>query len=347
MNLKLYHILGAAACGLLTAAAFTSLEAMFVAWISLIPLFFLLSGKKPGQASLLAGTAGLFFHGLLLHWLPSCLAPVAVSAAAWAVFGFVFSLIETRRPFPAFIAAPFLWAGLEFALTLVMSGRAWGALGLSQSRNLLFIQMAGITGVFGVSFILVLFQALFVGAIRTSIRMPFVVGMVLLVLVHLGGFLVLQKPTPTVDSFEAAAFQGEGIPASDAATGLRRFRGLVFGSPAGPDIAGPDLVRRLVGRGASFLTTHGEPEAKQTRAAASGHLTQAVFRAVENRRSVLRLDVGKGFGEIIDAFGRSAASVIPGDDLTFYTRHGDVFALFCLTISAGFLILSFLFMRRP
>lgn len=346
MKLKLYHILGAAACGLLTAAAFASLEAMFIAWISLIPLFFLLSGKKPGQASLLAGTAGLFFHGLLLHWMPSWLGPVLISAAAWAVFGFVFSFIETRRPFPAFIAAPFLWVGLEFALTLILSGRAWGALGLSQSRNLLFIQMAGITGVYGVSFILVLFQTFFVGAIRTSIRMPFVVGMVLLVLVHLGGFLVLQKPSPTDDSFDAAAVQNEGIPASDAATGLRRYRGFSFGSPSGPDIAGPDLVRRLVVRGASFLTTHSEPTGTGTRAAASGYLAQAVFRAVENRRSVLRTDVVKGPGKIIDSFGRSATSVVPDDDLSFYSRYGDIFSIFCLTISAVFFILS-LFKKRP
>jgi len=224
MKLKPYHYLGAAVCGLLTAAAFPKFDLMFLAWISFIPLFFLLADKKPGQGFLLAGTAGFFFYGLLLYWIPDVpkhygglstflsvlvyLLLIALLALAWALFGLVFTLIHRKRPMAAFLAAPFLWVGLEYILTHVLTGFPWGVLGLSQANNLLFIQMSGLTGVYGVSFALVFFQAMFVGSLKTSRRVPFAAGMIALVLIHFGGFLALKKPALTSESFPAAVIQG-------------------------------------------------------------------------------------------------------------------------------------------
>jgi len=351
--LKAYHFLGAAACGLLTAAAFLSLEAMFIAWISLIPLFFLLYGKKPGQAFLLSGTAGLFYHGFLLFQIPDSLPSAVLSILAWAFFGLVFSFMQNRKPFLAYLSVPFLWVGLEFVLTVPLHGYAWGGLGLSQTRNLLFIQMAGITGAYGVSFIMILFQAFFVGALKTGIRVLFIAGMVILVLAHLGGFLGLKSPVRNEASFTAASFQKEGPSPVAAAPDLPRFEGSAFGSPVGMEIANPDIARRYVRHGASFLATTGASHAGIVRTAASKLLAQAVLRAVENRRYVIQMSASSGV-KIIDPYGRikeisengAETSVSPETHLTFFSRHGDVFALLCLTISAGSLILSF-FKKRP
>ncbi|MCX6565252.1 MAG: apolipoprotein N-acyltransferase [Candidatus Aminicenantes bacterium] len=224
MKLKPVHCLVAAVCGLLTAAAFPKFDLMFLAWISLIPLFFLLSGKTPGRAFLLGGTAGLFFYGLLLYWIPAVpahyggLSPlisflvylllIVLLALAWGVFGLAFALIHRKRPMAAFLAVPFLWVGLEYILTHVLTGFPWGILGLSQAKNLLFIQMAGLTGIYGVSFALVFFQAMFVGSLRTNRRLPFAAGMIALVLIHFGGFLSLRNPAPAAESFPAAVIQG-------------------------------------------------------------------------------------------------------------------------------------------
>jgi apolipoprotein N-acyltransferase len=70
------------------------------------------------------------------------------------------------------------------------------------------------------------------------------------------------------------------------------------------------------------------------------------MRAVENRRWLLR-DTNTGLTTIIDPYGRLTASVQRHaltslaarygyrSDLTFYTRHGDVFAYLCGIISFG------------
>jgi apolipoprotein N-acyltransferase len=83
------------------------------------------------------------------------------------------------------------------------------------------------------------------------------------------------------------------------------------------------------------------------------HFSMAVFRAVENRRSLIR-SANTGISGFIDPAGRIIAStqlfqeavitrsmpVLKSE--SFYTRHGDVFALTCMAIC----ILFFL-RRRP
>ncbi len=86
------------------------------------------------------------------------------------------------------------------------------------------------------------------------------------------------------------------------------------------------------------------------------HLNMARMRAIENHRWIL-LDTNNGITTAIDPKGRVtysaprnvATSLVVRygyeDDLTFYTRHGDLFALACGIIIAGAL-LYFAFSRR-
>jgi apolipoprotein N-acyltransferase len=129
-------------------------------------------------------------------------------ALTWAGFGWTFSLVRRGRPGLAFWAAPLLWVSFEYAITHILTGFPWGVLGLSQARNIWFIQTAAVTGMYGISFVLVLFQGAFVHSIREEKRLPFVVGTLLLVLVHLGGYISLDKPAETDDAFTAGVIQG-------------------------------------------------------------------------------------------------------------------------------------------
>ena len=77
------------------------------------------------------------------------------------------------------------------------------------------------------------------------------------------------------------------------------------------------------------------------------HLNMARMRAVENRRWILR-DTNTGVTAAIDPYGRVTQSIDRHqftslavrygfrDDLTFYTRYGDVFALLCGILSLAF-----------
>ena len=54
-----------------------------------------------------------------------------------------------------FIIAPFLWVTLEFARThLPYIGFPWNLTGYAASGNLAFVQLAPLTGIYGLSFVL-------------------------------------------------------------------------------------------------------------------------------------------------------------------------------------------------
>jgi len=224
MKLKLSDLVFAAFCGFLTGLAFPKISLPFFVWISLIPLFFLISRLKPRQSFLAGWTAGAVFYGILLYWIPAVpahyghlstvfsvliyLALILLLALTWALFSLVFAIIHRTSTAAAFYAAPFLWVAFEYIMTHLLTGFPWGILGLSQSKNLSFIQISAVTGVYGLTFVLVLFQSMFVYSIRSAKRLPFALGLILLVLVHFGGFLSLSKVQETPDSFPAAVIQG-------------------------------------------------------------------------------------------------------------------------------------------
>jgi len=70
--------------------------------------------------------------------------------------GFAVLLKKMDTPYWATpIAAAGLWTGLEYIRTYAFTGFSWGALGYSQYENLLLIQIADFSGVYGVSFLIV------------------------------------------------------------------------------------------------------------------------------------------------------------------------------------------------
>jgi apolipoprotein N-acyltransferase len=72
-----------------------------------------------------------------------------------AIFAFLFKKIDLESSFTPIFAA-LLWVGLEYIRTYAFTGFAWGCLGYSQYENLFLIQIADFSGVYGVSFIIVL-----------------------------------------------------------------------------------------------------------------------------------------------------------------------------------------------
>ena len=224
MKLRLSHLLVSLAGGAATALAFPKTDVFLLAWVGLIPLFFVLAGKTPGRALLVGWAGGAAYYAVLLYWIPAVPAhygslPSAVSfliylflvlllASTWAIFGFAFAVVSRRFPLGAFYAAPFIWVGQEYLVTHLLTGFPWGILGLSQTKDLALLQVSTVTGVYGVSFVLVLFQSLFAASLRFRKRLPFAVGLLVLVLVHAGGLASLRTVRPTAESFRAAVIQG-------------------------------------------------------------------------------------------------------------------------------------------
>jgi apolipoprotein N-acyltransferase len=210
--------------GALTALAFPKFNFSFLCWISLIPLFFALHKKTAKQSFLLGLQGGIAFNAILIYWIPAVPShygslSVGISLLVYAVFVFYLALFwggiawcfsKIQRTFPRFVflLAPFIWIGFEYILTHFLTGFPWGLLGYSQTQNLWFLQSASIAGVYGLSFVIVLFQSLFVYSMIHRRRTPFFLGLLLVLLLHLGGWMIMRNHPSMEDSFQASVIQG-------------------------------------------------------------------------------------------------------------------------------------------
>jgi apolipoprotein N-acyltransferase len=105
-----------------------------------------------------------------------------------------------------------------------------------------------------------------------------------------------------------------------------------------------DEIRQFVLNGAEVLVNISDDGWYGDTSAPWQHLNMVRMRAAENRRWVLR-DADTGVTAAVDPYGRITQSVPRheftslavrygfNDDLTFYTRYGDVFALLCGILS--------------
>lgn len=167
---------------------------------------------------------GVAFNAILIYWIPAVPAhygnlSIGMSLLIYMVFVcylslfwafFSWSFTKLQRPFPRliFILAPFIWIGFEYILTHLLTGFPWGLLGYSQHKNLWLLQFASLSGIYGLSFILVLFQSLFVYSMIYRRRAPFFLGLILVVFLHFGGWMIMQGNPSMEDSFQASVIQG-------------------------------------------------------------------------------------------------------------------------------------------
>lgn len=158
-----WRLLAAVASGLLFAFALTGSAASYAAFVALTPLLaaLLWSPMPVWRAALFGWACGVLSTGLHFSYIVQAIHP-AVFAGATAYIGIYTGLFAGGVAFcrsygieRACLLAPCLWTALEFIRAHVMTGMPAGTLGVSQARNLPFIQIASVTGVFGISFVLV------------------------------------------------------------------------------------------------------------------------------------------------------------------------------------------------
>lgn len=172
--------------GFLTFLSFPRAEFYFLAWIALVPLLVCLHGKN-GKAAFKNGiTFGLIYFFGSTYWIyhsihkygsipliPSLLLVVLLSlylSLYPGFFSFLYTFMMRRTSLPTLFVAPVLWTTLEFIRSYALTGFPWSSLGYSQFRFLPFIQIADITGVYGISFLLVAFNGAIADVILLKTR---------------------------------------------------------------------------------------------------------------------------------------------------------------------------------
>lgn len=162
------NLLLAALAGGLLVLAFPKADLGFVGFIALVPLLIAVRGTGWRKAARLGFVAGMVFFTGSLYWvIPTVvryggLPWVAASgilvllAGYLAVYfaGFAAGVAVLRQRGAVFVLSTAgLWVTFELLRSHVFTGFPWNLLGHSQYRNLPLIQIAAVTGVYGVSFV--------------------------------------------------------------------------------------------------------------------------------------------------------------------------------------------------
>jgi len=199
----LTRLLAVALTGVIHPFCFPNFDLGVLAWIVFVPLHWAIAELPPGRAFRYGWLAGIFAFAGTIAWVITAMnqfgqVPFAISfllmlllatylglflgAYAWG-----YTTFQQKYPDILWLAAPSLWVALEYLRTYAFSGLPWALLGYSQYQWLSLIQIADITGVYGVSFLVVMGNVVIsqcLAWINTKTRPP----TVRTILAPLGGF---------------------------------------------------------------------------------------------------------------------------------------------------------------
>ncbi len=154
--------------GVLLALPFLFTQLWWIAWFGLIPLLILiekaLTFKLAARLSLISG---LTFFVTSLYWLYytsviGLIITVVYCSLYFVLFSLVLKYILNKKK-PSSLSFIFItastWVVCEFIRSYLFTGFGWNQLGYSQFQNLRLIQIADFSGVYGVTFLIVLINA--------------------------------------------------------------------------------------------------------------------------------------------------------------------------------------------
>jgi apolipoprotein N-acyltransferase len=192
-------------------------------WVALLPLLYaLLAARNAAQpkylrrSALIGYISGVFWYILNCYWIDRTMnlyghVPALGSAGILVLYSLVLGLYFglfglliafVRRASGGILLplllAPFAWVGIELAASRITSV-PWDQFGYSQVDNFLLTRIAPLTGVYGISFLLVTVNALLAAALLSRsihLRVRIGVGAALLaVLLQIGSWLP-PRPAP-------------------------------------------------------------------------------------------------------------------------------------------------------
>ena len=225
-NIRLYVL--AILSGVALVCSFPKYGAGWVAWFALVPLLLALRTiTAPLKAAVVGLITGLVFYGGLLYWIPQVIItygkiPFGLGVLALVLLSvylslylacFAAALVYLReRDFAEFVTAPLLWVGLEFLKTILFTGFPWENLAYSQYKYLTVIQFSDITGIYGVSFLIVFMNTVLADILmerkkRKRVFLEMIFGCVTL-------FLLLGYGTFSLNRVSAELNRGEAMEVS-------------------------------------------------------------------------------------------------------------------------------------
>lgn len=222
--MKYQNIILAILSGILLIIIFPSLNFSILSWIALVPLLLAIKDKNLKQSFFLGFLAGFIAFLGILYWLGITLVKygdisITVSwlvlvllASYLALYVAFFSLLFRwwTAHFPAsrwaFLYAACVWVSLELLRTYLLTGFPWALLGYSQWTSVRMIQIAEFTGVYGVSFLIVMVNVAVsqligtrwqIKAIKAKLEILILPALILL-LCWVYGFLIIPSSSDVI-----------------------------------------------------------------------------------------------------------------------------------------------------
>lgn len=172
--------------GILLALSFPSTGFFFLAWVAFVPLMAGLWTRSPRQAFSAGYIFGLIYFFGTLYWIYHSInhfggVPFIASLSIVimlccylglypALFCLLFIQMIRKTKLPALFIAPVLWVVLEFIRSYALTGFPWSSVGYSQYKFLHAVQVADVTGIYGISFLVLMVNGAFVDVILLKRR---------------------------------------------------------------------------------------------------------------------------------------------------------------------------------
>lgn len=159
---RMANYLAALLCSMLLLICYYPLAQGWLAWVALAPLLCLVRANLSAKmVFLLAWLSGLAFFFPILQWLRVAdyrMYATWIALAFYCSFYFPLAILLVRRldrrtRLPLVITVPVVWTSLEFVRAHLMTGFAWYFLSHTQHQVIPLIQIADVTGAYGVTFL--------------------------------------------------------------------------------------------------------------------------------------------------------------------------------------------------
>ena len=166
----------ALASGFLIFLSFPKFGTGILAWVSLVPLLYALKGKRIKDGLAIGFIAGLVSYIGIIYWVTFVVVhygylPYYVGVSAMLLLAAYLSVYIAlfaagviyfkERGIPQILVAPLLWTCLEYGRSHLLTGFPWENLAYSQYLWSPVIQVADITGIYGITFLIVLINVVF------------------------------------------------------------------------------------------------------------------------------------------------------------------------------------------
>jgi apolipoprotein N-acyltransferase len=163
-------LIAAAGSGALVTLSLPAWSVHWLAWFALVPLLFSLRQVSVPWAGALGFAFGAVLGGGSFFWVVAAIPDVnalrfglmmVIFGAYYGVFGALYAAANRCLGRWLILAAPALWVACEYARgSLGFLAYPWNFLAHSQHESVALIQIADLTGAYGVSFILVMVNQL-------------------------------------------------------------------------------------------------------------------------------------------------------------------------------------------